>query len=436
LLKGWTGPGIDVQEDQVRLNFPVETVEQLERQVLMGLHGMYQVVTQAPLPRRLYLDAGGSVPAIYCVRTGRIASSAHMLFGQKEYQDRFIADRYERLVAQEGHGWISGTLTAHADAVRLLPNHYLDLERLSAHRYWPHYPDFQVQMPLETAAQTIAAAIRGYVEACAREHTILITATAGFDSRILIAAARNVADRVSFVTFGQLGDGLDQYMAARMAQGLNLRHTLEPIIPADHQEQKRWDAYVGHCVREINRLIHPTLSAVSGDLMLTGMYGETGRSRLYRQDTDTINNQPATASFIVSRLTLPLDSELLRNIEKWLDPIRTLPRSAVLDLAFNELKFASWAMGQAPVQKAMKWSLMPFAQYQVQQAFMSVPPAVKGTSALFDRIGEILWPEAMSFPINRYGDWRDRFGKLAKITNREAWVRYLRDRRAGHKRAA
>lgn len=431
LLRGWAGAGLHVTADAVRTDFPVADVDIFEGQVLPGLHGMFQAVTDAPLPHRLYLDTGGCIPAVYCTRSRRIASSAYMLFDREEYQQRFLADRYERLVVHEGHGWIAGTLTAHADVWRLLPNHYLDLETLTTHRYWPDGADFPLDMPLETAAQTVAAALRGYIEACVREHDTAIMMTAGFDSRILIAASRNVADRISFITLGKAGDGLDQDMATVIARELHLTHRLQPQVPANAAQQQLWEQYVGHVVRERNRQDFPTLGALSHDVILTGILGETGRSHLYKQDVDRVNDQPVTASAIVARLTLPPDPETLRTVEEWLDPIRMLPPSAILDLAYDELRGGSWAMAQSPIQKAMKWSLMPFAQRQVLAAFMSVPPATKGKSALFQRIGEILWPEAMAFPINRYGDWRDHLGKLAKLTKRESIVRYFRNRMAG-----
>ena len=183
-------------------------------------------------------------------------------------------------------------------------------------------------------------------------------------------------------------------------------------------------------MREINRRIHPTLAAVSADYVLTGMYGEVGRGRLYRQDAATINDHPATAEFVLSRLTLPLDADQVADVAEWLDGLSWMPRSMVLDMAFNELKFATWAMGQAPAQKAVKFSFSPYAQAVVQSSFMQTPPEEKGTQALFSAIGTRLWPEAMAFPVNRYGDWRDRLGKFAKLTKRESVVRFLRDRLA------
>jgi hypothetical protein len=430
VLQSWAGPGLTVGPKAIGADFAVTDEALFVRRVLHGLHGMFLAVTEGPLGRHLHLDFGGSIPAMWCEETGVVGASADQLLDDAAYRKRFLADRYERLVAREGHGWITGTLTAHRGVHRLMPGHALDLSTLMARRVWPLAGELGFDLGLDDAAERAGTAIRGLVEAAAREHRTAITMTAGFDSRILMAAARNVRDRIGFVTFGQPGEGLDQDMAAKMAAALGLTHALIPIRDAAAEDQARWDRLVGHCMREVNRRIHPTLAEVPYDFILTGMYGEIGRARLYRQDIETINDRPATAEFVLSRLTLPLDPEQVADVAKWVDGLSWMPRSMVLDMAFNELKFGSWAVGQSPAQKAIRFSMMPFAQAEVQAAFLRTPPAVKGTEALFTRMAERLWPEAMAFPVNRYGDWRDRFGRFAKLTKRESVVRYLRDRLA------
>ena len=430
VLAGWTGAGLRVAADGVHADFPVADEGVFVRRVLYGLHGMFVAVSEGALGRHLYPDFGGSIPLCWCEDTGAIGASADQILDDAAYASRFLKARYDRMVASEGHGWITGTLTAHDRIRRLMPGHALDLSSLKPRRVWPLQGELQLRMDLETAARQAGDAIRGLVSAAAREHASAITLTAGFDSRILMAAARGVKCEIGFATFGQPGEGLDQDMSTKMAAALGLRHNLIPMRTAPPEDELRWDRLVGHCMREVNRRIHPTLAAVPADFVLTGMYGEIGRARLYRQDIAAINDRPASAEFVLSRLTLPLDAEQVADVAQWVEGLSWMPRSMVLDMAFNELKFGGWAMGQAPAQKAVKFSFMPFAQAAVQSAFMETPPEVKGTEALFTAMALHLWPEAMTFPVNRYGDWRDRLGKFAKLTKRESVVRFLRDRLA------
>lgn len=430
LLPGWHGAGLSISGSEVRADFAVADEHAFVRRILYGLHGSFVAISEGPLGRHLYPDFGGTIPLCWCEDSGRIGSSADQILDDEEYETRFLRERHRRHVASEGNGWITGTLTVHRGIRRLLPGHALDLQTLQPRRVWPLPGELQLGESLDVAAATAADAIRGFVEAAAQECRTAITMTAGFDSRILLAAARHVLGRIEFATFGSAGDGLDQDLSARICRALGAQHRLIAIREAPPADREIWDRRVGHCMAEVNRRIHPTLAEVQSDIVLTGMYGEAGRARLYRHDIDSINDRPATAEFVLSRLTLPLEPDQLADIAAWVDGLSWMPRSMVLDMAFNELKFGTWAMGQAPVQKAIKLSWMPYCQLAVQKAFLETPPEVKGTTALFQAIGMRLWPDAMAFPVNRYGDWRDWLGKFAKLTNRERLRRYLRDRLA------
>ena len=47
------------------------------------------------------------------------------------------------------------------------------------------------------------------------------------------------------------------------------------------------------------------------------------------------------------------------------------------------------------------------------EAMLSLPPAARRTNGLILTGIRIAWPELLDLPINRYGDWRDRF-RLAR----------------------
>ena len=86
----------------------------------------------------------------------------------------------------------------------------------------------------------------------------------------------------------------------------------------------------------------------------------------------------------------------------------------------------SWAMGQIPATRARKWAFMPFAQWEVQELFLTQRLEDKGEERILPRVGEILWPALMQVPINRYGDWRDMMGPLRKLRPRAGWVHMVR----------
>lgn len=410
----------------------VEDVDDVERSVIPKLSGLYVLITFGRMPLRLYMDHGGSFPMVYSAIDKRAASSPALLLDEDAYRDRFRPDLHQALIGKEGGGgWISGTLTAHRDVHRVLPNHYLDLVEWTAHRFWPREGEFGAWREFEPAVRDAAEALRKFSNAACATFDVAATVTAGFDSRLLVASCRESAERCEFFTIRAPDAELDIDVSQEIARRFDLKHRVLPLREADSDQIAIWDRTVGDCMVEAPRRTHPTLRELtSRDAMFTGMYGEVGRCRLYRQDFLQINDGQIDARFVVDRLTLPAHSELLASVATWLDGLRGQPNSVVLDLAFHELKFGNWAMGQRPFTNSLKLNFLPFAQRAVMDAFIGVAPAEKTTERLFWALIDRLWPELAAIPINKYGDVRDYLTLWKKVSNPHRVRRFLRDRLA------
>ncbi|HEX5378154.1 MAG TPA: hypothetical protein VFW47_06245, partial [Phenylobacterium sp.] len=290
--------------------------------------------------------------------------------------------------------------------------------------------DFDRWRDMPAAADAAADALRSFAHGACDAFRIAATLTAGFDSRLLVASCHDDLARCAFFTI-DTGAGIDTDMSQVIARRFGLSHSLISMREADEAQMALWDRVVGDCMIEAPRRTHLTLGDLTDrDAVFTGMYGEVGRCRLYRQDLAQINQARIDARFVIDRLTLPAHPELLENIGAWFDGLAGQPNSVILDLAFHELKFGSWAMGQRPMTNSVKLNLLPFAQRRVLDAFIGVAPADKGTEALFWAIIERLWPDLRSVPINKYGDVRDYLTLWQKISNPNRVRRYLRDRLA------
>jgi hypothetical protein len=426
ILKGWMGPGLTFAGDHVRCTADVGSEAALVRKLLHGLHGVFLLETRGPGARRLFSDFAGGLPLVFDRRTGRFGSSASQILSDTDYRSRLLTDRHQRLVVKPGYGWIPGPLTAHADIVRLLPGHALDLETGAIHRVWPTAADLEPGLPPDQAVEAVAEALRGFIAAAAAEHEAALALTAGAESRLMLAASRPVSTQLHYYTFDRDPRGPDQVLAIEMAAALGLRHRLLPLVEAPPEEQACWDRMVGHTVREYNRVTHPGMAAGPGTLNLNGMYGAAGKGHLYRREPDSVNSRPATPACILGSLALPADPDLEAAVGAWLDELGPLPRSIVLDLAYNELRGACWGAAQAPAQKAMRLALTPLGQAAIQGALMRTDPAARVAGRVQAALVERLWPELARWPLNRYGDWRDPLQWLRKLGNRRRVTRNAR----------
>jgi hypothetical protein len=426
----WFGGFATSQE----VNVPVEvaSLDDIELRVLPKLSGMFVYLTGGQLPARLYMDHGGSLPIVCSPQDKAAACSAAMLLDEDAYRARFRADLHKALIGREGAGgWISGTLTAHSGVFRVLPNHVLDLETWTSRRFWPRRGDFAAWRDIEPAAAAAADALSDFCSAAARTFDVGVTLTAGFDSRLLMASCRRDVDRFGFFTLEAPNGEMDVEVSQAIAHRFGLSHRVLPLRQASEAEMAGWDRMVGDCMVEAPRRTHTTLRDLTDrNAVFTGMYGEVGRCRLYRQDLEVINAARIDAQFVIDRLTLPPHPELLENIGEWFAALEGQPNSVILDLAFHELKFGSWAMGQRPISNSIKLNFLPFAQRPVLEAFLSVAPVQKTTEGLFLALIGRLWPELMALPVNKYGDVRDYLGLWKKLTNPTRVRRFLRDRLA------
>lgn len=418
VLQGWHGPSLNVSDNHIIYNDIICDIDHFVKQVIFKLHGSFFSMTQGPIGEYLVPDFGGSIPIYWCQSTSRAGSSAYKMFDRHEYVRRFNQELHRKMILSRNHGWITGSLTAHEGLRRLLPCHVLDLSKWASFRVWPKKGDLSVGRDPTVTASEACEDIRRYVECCVVERGAALTMTAGYDSRLLTAATRNVTDKMQAITFGRLEDGLDQQISKKLADTLNISHKLIPVIRASSEQSELWDSIVGHNVREINREIHPTLCNVDSPSIITGIYGETGRAKFYPKAYKDFREREITAADVCSLLSLPDVAEQNQDIEEWLAGVSQLPYSVVLDLSYNELRVATWGMSQAPAQKLLKMSFMPFAQFSVQKAFMETDPQYRRQGLLFDDIIHILWPECLKLPINKYDNIMDHVHLVRKIIDR------------------
>ena len=410
----------------------ISSTQDIEQKLLPVLSGAYILLTFGTLPNRLYMDHGGSIPVVYDTLTGDISTTPVMLLDNRSYKQRFNQSLYDSLVGSESlGGWISGTLTAHKDIYRLLPNFFLDIDTMEQFRHWPCKWNQSSWLDIDQAVSKINNSLKTFTTAAIRTFRGGHTLTAGYDSRLLLAACQTIKDQCHFFTIDVPGAYTDKFIAQKLSCELNIHHQLLKLQVSSQEEEQVWDKAVGHCVNEINKRTYKSLTNNKiSNFIFTGMYGEIGRCRLYRQDYTNVNELPINAEIIQSRLTIPKNKIMTGNIERWLSTLTGNPNSVIFDLAFLELKFGSWAMGQNPIQNSYKFGLLPFAQRDVLDAFIRVHPREKTTHNLFDKCIKAAWPELSNYPINSAGKLKDIQYKLSKLFNPVRVNRYMRDRLA------
>lgn len=405
----------------------VADIDTLETKLLPQLAGSYLVVTFGGFPIRIYPDHIGSIPVFYDREKKTVASSVAMILDSNEYVDRFNQSLYEKMVRAEGSGgWIPGTLTAHNGVERVLPNHYLAFGEGKAYRYWPKAISLNDFMAIDDAVDRIVDDMAAFSLACFSTFHTSQTLTAGYDTRLLLAVSRDFIDKVDFFTIEAEGNRIDVDIASYLSKKYNFKHKAVPLIYSNLDEIELWDRMVGYSVLEINREIYPTLDQVDSDYIITGPCGALGRSFYYKNESEQINEINLDIDNLYARFRIPDNEEVYENMSLWFNSLPDVPNSIKLDLAYLELRGASWGMGQNSIQNSKKFNLMPFFSRPVIESFLLVNPKEKKNGAIFNKSIERAWPGLLSTPINKYGDYRDYMVIVGKILNPSKLRRYLR----------
>lgn len=386
---------------------PLRTIDGwIESEIYQKLTGSFFFVLDHEGMLRLYLDAAGSLSAVYEPERRQVGATAEILLGS-DYDARLIR-RYSDDFEVGSDGWVSGDLTAHVGVKRLLANHYLDLERFEAVRHWPTGP-LPKTLSLDEAARALTAAATPVVAAATAAPPAFFALTGGYDTRLVLSFAREQAKALEFMTIAAPGTERDIFLARQLSARFGLKHRVVPYARATAEQQEAWDRRVGHVVTGANRHMHPSIWALGRVLQIGGVGGEVGRGFLW---LDATAETPLEPNMIIDRLKLARNIDLQTAVAAWL---KSLPPELntfdILDLAFIELRNSSWAFGQA-YSNPITVKLNPLNSRPAYEAMLRSPPEARRGNVLFRRVIELNWPELLAVPINRYGNYRDRLEKV------------------------
>ncbi len=374
--------------------------------------GSWLFVLDCEAGRRLYLDADGTLSAVWDPATGVAAATAAMLLDDKAYVDRFERSLYRHLDVVHD-GWFPAGLTAHRGIERLLVNHYLDLDTATAHRHWPVQDIVTTDNPSE-ACLSIADVARKTIGALRKKGDIAVTLTSGNETRLLLACCRDIAQELEFVTVSGPETRLDCFTAGKLAESEGLRHRLLPVLYADAAGQELWHARTGHCMGGSNMLTHPSIGPMADlEYFVVGLGGEIGRGFLWRAK-DTARTK-LDAETIERRLGMRPHTRVREAIGEWLVGVQGFESFFTqIDLAYLELRMGCWGYALSYVFPEVV-HISPLISRESYSLMLSLPPQWRRSNMLIVHTIDRLWPELLGHPINRYGDFRDYARKIRRV---------------------
>lgn len=385
--------------EAVRLPWPASLIDAASFETwLYDLGGNFAAIVACGALNRIYPSATRTF--VYADDAPMAAATAASLMPRDDYFARLDRELYTVMEIEDG-GWLPAGITCHRGVSRLLPNHYLDLDRWQPVRQWSG-PDGLAADPAATVAD-ISARVSAVLTAVAARYPSFLAFTGGRDSRAILAAGRHLADRLVPFTISVKGlQSPDIEIANEVCRGVGLPHWILEERTSTPAERERFLYRVGHCTAGgANLLMHPTIWSLDpASAVITGINGEVGRGFFWNPG-DTRQTRLTTESLLARMNMKPLP-RLVTAVGAWLRGVEQHDTLRILDLAYLELRLGCWSTPAHYSNPDGPVHFGPLDQRAIVAAQWSLPDDWRRSGIFVEAMIEHGWPELMAWPFNRY----------------------------------
>lgn len=304
-----------------------------------------------------------------------------------------------------------GAGTSFLGVRRLLPNHLLDLDSGTTRRFWPRGP----VRPLgsDEAADICVRTLTGVISSAAARFPLALAMTAGFDSRLLLAASREHAARMSYYTFKR------PYMTRRTGD-LRVPAALLRDHALAHQVievPQRSDSDVARAIYSTFPQFHQlkadeataltmTPPVAAGDwVTVNGNVIEIGRLSENRQ---LYRGLPVTPQNLARNAGMAGSEVAAREFAAWYDDVREVAADSGInawDLFYWEHKMGGWLATLRAEFDVVEDGVSPFNSRALIETVLGVEESLRSAPdyPFFRDLIERMWPELLERPINPPG---------------------------------
>jgi hypothetical protein len=375
--EGFTGRYVLIYKNE--LSFIVTGDACHLRQIYYGKINGSLICTSSP---RLFLDAFKIEPSISAEKMEIINNSSFIKNESIWYGDESIDTRLKKL----------------------LPNHYLDLSGLQNRRI-PVFSlnNFKCE---EQIFNYVAVVLRNTFMSLADKYKLLQPLTAGWDSRVLLAASRYQIDRIRYYVFDESsGTSPDAWIPARLGKKLDLDFKiLQPGVLRDDfiYKYKKEHIYPRILAKTNHIQHHYDSNHMHNVLNVNGNCAEI--ARCYYGYTSGKITPGVLFTFAESAIKAKFPY-FRTKLQEWYD--QALQYSAdsgipMMDLFYWEQRIGNWHALWPFEQDFALEEISPFNNRALLKALLMIKPQQRTTPRyhFIKRLIEYLWKDVLSEPIN------------------------------------
>lgn len=367
--------------------------------------------------REVYFTTRRHASGVWCASQPQVIAE---LFG---FQVSGPAAEFLRTLHEANHRqrkqrvrWWPGDGSPYCEIEHLLPNHYLSLSTGRVQRFWPIRECRK--MALAAAVEEASQILRGTMASAAKrfDNDLVLMITGGMDSRVVLAASREIAGRLSYVTLAHNDNSdIDASNAAGILGELGLPHTIVPAHNTRLTDEFR-AAYSRQCLALGEHTVANAQALLPyfqrSRVAVLGSVAEVAVNPYYLEvvrpfipaTSHTGNGLRPDLAKIKEMEHSPYAE---RALQEWLDLVGNTHGYHVFDLFYWEQRvgnwLADWLLGYDLIWKD---SVVPFNCRRLLEILLWVDASYrkKYDSRIHERLIERLWP---AVPTSSYSKTHD-----------------------------
>lgn len=345
----------------------------------------------------IYPDAGAFLPAYRCSRSGAVSSSPQLaaLVAGPGPSDAQHEQMRVAMDIPHKNSWFPFGLTPCPTVVRLLPNHHLDLRTGVSSRHW--LPPAQ-SSSFDAVVDVVANTLREQTQHILADARAYLSLTAGYDSRVVLAACREHLDRVTCYTVDS--DEVDINTSRQLTALVGAEHCVQTRQRSRADDLEKWLQRTGYCIAGAGPRSLIRRPALDPDKAVLGGFGGEVCRGFYWHRVASLD-AALDADKLIAALGLPTSPLLQRAADNWLSGAsRNLTTRDVLDLAYIEQRLGCWAAPQQLAEPFIHGRFHPLVHPKIFEAMLSIPAEQRGGTELNVAVIERLWPSLLKVPFN------------------------------------
>lgn len=346
-----------------------------------------------------YLNKGvaqvfGTQPLIIGEAVDLIGGMKTELFFHSDYYKN--ADEY----------WMPVELSVYENISQLVPNHLLDLDEKKQIRYWPN--EMIDHVSYNEGLNYLADELPKSIAWANDRFQLVLPITSGFDSRVLLAASKEVVSdlylftRIHKAHLNQKHP--DIALPKSMLKDLGLKHNLivnDAVVSNETEERYKLNNSNSR-FQDALTLFSSGAEHLRGKVVMYGNVSEIGKVRNRLISMDAIKS-PSDLN-MVPKEWLKI-SFIRQRLDKWFveaKQVETHHGISATNLFYWEHRIGNWAARAYNENDLLFEVFTPFNSRKILSTFLGIEPSYRSAPNyyLYTELAKKMWPEVMRYPVN------------------------------------